>query len=90
MKNLYDVSDWSDIQQHLRLGEILMQCGKLSLEDLGIALDVQNFDKSQAGAKLGDILLSMRVVTKEEIESALTLQRKIDEMLERIGVNHDI
>lgn len=90
MKNLYDINDWSDIQDHLKLGEILMQSGKLSLEDLGLALDVQNFDKAQIGAKLGDILLNMKVISKDDLEDALRLQRQIDEILERIGGNNAV
>ena len=56
MKNLNNIKDWLDVQEHQKIGEILVQCGKLNLHDLGIALDVQNFEKM----RLGDILLRMK------------------------------
>ena len=77
MKNLYDVNDWTDIQDHQKIGEILMQCGKLSLKDLGIALDIQKFENMQ----LGDILKNMKVITNEELTTALGLQIQIDNMI---------
>lgn len=75
MKNLYDIKDWLDVREHQMLGEILMQCGSLSLEQLGMALDVQEFEK---GLQLGRILINMNVITNDELEAALTLQKQID------------
>lgn len=89
MKNLYNYDDWSDIQEHLLLGEILLQSGRITLENLGLALDIQNFDETQSRARLGDVLLSMKVVLKEEVDSALSLQKLIDNKLEQIGGNGD-
>lgn len=80
MKNLYDINDWTDIQEHQKIGEILMQCGKLSLENLGIALDIQKFEN----IPLGEILKRMKVITEEELSKALDLQVKIDEIIEKI------
>ncbi len=77
MKNLNDFSDWLDINEHQKLGEILMQSGKLSLSDLGMALDVQNFEKMQ----LGTILINMKVLTEEELNKALQIQKQIDDMI---------
>lgn len=79
MKNLYDINDWTDIHEHQKIGEILMQCGKLTLEKLGIALDIQKFENLQ----LGDILKTMKVITQEELDVALDLQIKIDEIIEQ-------
>lgn len=79
MKNLYDINDWADIHEHQKIGEILMQCGKLSLENLGIALDIQKFENIQ----LGDILKTMKVISQEELSVALDLQVKIDELIEQ-------
>lgn len=81
MKNLYDLNDWLDIQQHQKIGEILMQSGKLNLKDLGIALDIQKFEE----IPLGNILLNMKVIYKEELESALKLQEQIDEIIHQRG-----
>ncbi len=79
MKNLSNIKDWLDIQEHQKIGEILMQSGKLTLHDLGIALDIQNFEKMQ----LGDILLNMKIISKQDIESALNIQKEIDLRLEK-------
>ncbi|MDD3436253.1 MAG: hypothetical protein PHC64_03765 [Candidatus Gastranaerophilales bacterium] len=79
MKSMSDINDWLDVQEHQKIGEILMQCGKLTLQDLGVALDIQNFEN----LKLGDILLNMKVINNEELELALDLQRQIDDVLER-------
>lgn len=77
MKSLKNINDWLDIQEHQKLGEILMQSGKLSLQDLGIALDIQTFEKMQ----LGDILINMKVISKKELEMALSIQKQIDKRL---------
>jgi hypothetical protein len=73
MKDLYDINDWLNIHEHQRLGEILMLSGKINLIHLGMALDIQNFEKLQ----LGEILLNMKVVSQEDIEQALMLQAKL-------------
>ena len=49
MKNLYNVSDWIDVTEHQRLGEILLASGKINLIQLGMALDVQKFQKMPIG-----------------------------------------
>lgn len=77
MKNLRDVEDWLDISEHQRIGEILMQSGKITLQDLGMALDIQKFEKNC----LGYILLNMKVITQEDLQAGLDLQLKIDESL---------
>lgn len=77
MKSLYNINDWLDITEHQKIGEILMQCGKLNLNDLGIALDIQVFEKMQ----LGDILLNMKVISPQDLLDVLKLQKQIDEML---------
>lgn len=77
MKNLDNVKDWLDITEHQKLGEILMQSGKLNLTDLGTALDIQKFEKMQ----LGDILINMKVISQDELKKALDLQKQIDELL---------
>ncbi len=74
MNNLYDANDWSEIKSHQKIGEILMQSGKLSLVDLGMALDIQKFEDLQ----LGEILLGMKVISQEEINQALFIQEEID------------
>jgi len=79
MKNLSDVKDWLDVQEHQKIGEILMQSGKINLKDLGMALDIQKFQEMQ----LGDILLSMKVISVDELKSALNLQKELDKIIEQ-------
>lgn len=76
MKSLDNIKDWLDITEHQKIGEIFMQCGMLTLGDLGTALDIQNFQKMP----LGDILISMNVITKVDLEKALSLQKQMDEL----------
>lgn len=73
MNNLYDINDWLDIHEHQKIGEILIRSGKINLIHLGMALDIQRFEK----LPLGEILLTMKVVSKEDIEQALILQAKL-------------
>lgn len=73
MKNLYNINDWLKLKEHQKLGEILMQSGKINLIHLGMALDIQRFEKLH----LGEILLNMKVVSREDIEQALLLQGKL-------------
>jgi len=73
MKNLYDINDWLKIKEHQKLGEILMQSGKINLIHLGMALDIQRFENIQ----LGEILLNMKIVSREDLEQALVLQGKL-------------
>jgi len=79
MKNLNDINNWSDVQEHQKLGEILMECGKLNLIHLGMALDVQRFEDIQ----LGEILLNMKIISTKELNLALDIQAQIDERLDK-------
>ena len=82
MKSLENINDWLDVQEHQKIGEILMQSGKLSLSDLGVALDVQKFEP----VLLGDILIKMQVITNQELEMALKLQKQLDDIIEKRGI----
>lgn len=73
MNDLYDINDWLNITEHQKLGEILMRSGKINLIHLGMALDIQRFEN----LPLGEILLNMKIVSKEDIEQALILQAKL-------------
>lgn len=86
MKNLNNINDWMDIEEHQKLGDILMQSGILSLKELGMALDIQNFNKLQAGTQLGDILVAMKVITEEKLTQTLNLQKQMDEILKKKGM----
>lgn len=78
MKSLYNLNDWLDTTEHIRLGEILLESGKINLIQLGMALDIQKFQKVQ----IGNIFVDMKILSKEDMQKALELQQEIDEYLE--------
>lgn len=75
MKNLYDENAWSDISVCQRIGEILLESGKITLKHLSLALGAQKFQK----LPLGEIFVLMKVITKEDLEQALHIQKIIAE-----------
>ena len=72
MKNLYNIDDWSDVS-YLRLGEILLESGKINLMHLSMVLDIQRFQKMP----FGEILISMKVINKYDLKQALIVQKFI-------------
>ena len=82
MKNLYDFEDWKDIQEHQMIGGILLESGKINLIHLGMALDIQRFQK----LPLGEIFVNMKVLSVDDLNTALDLQKKLDDMLEEKGL----
>ena len=82
MKNLYDFEDWKDIQEHQMIGEILLESDKINLLHLGMALDIQRFQK----LPLGEIFVNMKVLSVDDLNTALDLQKKLDDMLEEKGL----
>lgn len=82
MKNLYDFEDWKDIQEHQMIGEILLESGKINLIHLGMALDIQRFQN----LPLGEIFVNMKVLSVDDLNTALDLQKKLDDMLEEKGL----
>ena len=72
MRNLYNVDDWADVRC-TRLGEILIEAGKVNLFHLSMVLDIQRFRKMP----MGEIFLSMKVLNKEDLKQALKIQRII-------------
>lgn len=79
MKSLYNLNDWLDTTEHLKLGEILLETGKINLIQLGMAIDIQKFQKMQ----IGQIFLDMKFISQDDMQKALDLQQEIDEYLER-------
>ena len=69
MKNLYNIEDWSDVSD-LRLGEILMESGKINLTHLSMVLDIQRFQKMP----FGQILISMKVINENDLKQALLIR----------------
>lgn len=72
MKNLYNIEDWTDVS-YRRLGEILLEAGKINLVHLSMVLDVQRFQQMP----MGEIFIAMKVISKEDLEQALFVQKMI-------------
>ena len=72
MKNLYNIDDWSDVSC-LRLGESLLESGKINLYHLSMVLDVQRFKKMP----MGEIFLSMKIISKKDLKQALHVQKML-------------
>jgi type IV pilus assembly protein PilB len=56
------------------LGQVLMETGMVSIDDLNEALEVQK----SSGQRLGDILINMDIITPEELQMALDFQDEGD------------
>ncbi len=72
MRNLYNIDDWTDVSCR-RIGEILLEAGKINLFHISMALDIQRFQKMP----LGEIFLAMKVISKKDLEQALKVQKII-------------
>ena len=72
MRNLYNVDDWTDVPCS-RLGEILIEAGKVNLYHLSMVLDIQRFKN----IPMGEIFLAMNVISKEDLKQALIIQKSI-------------
>lgn len=77
MKNLYNIDDWTDASCR-RLGEILLEAGKINLFHISMVLDIQKFQKMP----MGEILLAMKVINKDDLEQALYVQKIIKKRCE--------
>ena len=67
-----------------RLGEILLDLGYITREQIDMALQFQEMDKDgEGGAKLGEFLLKQRVIKEEDLQEALTLQDQISQLVKR-------
>ena len=77
MKNLYNIDDWNDVPCR-RLGEILLEAGKINLYHLSMVLDVQRFQK----VPMGEIFIAMKIITKKDLNQALKVQKHIQKRLE--------
>lgn len=77
MKNLYNIDDWNDVSCR-RLGEILLEAGKINLFHLSMVLDVQRFQK----LPMGEIFLAMKIISKKDLTQALKVQKHIQKRLE--------
>lgn len=74
MKDLYNISDWDNVNEPLKIGEILIEAGKINLIHLSMALDAQKF---QEHLPLGEIFLLMKVINASDLAQALNIQHQI-------------
>ncbi len=72
MKNLYNYDDWKN-SSYMRLGEILMESGKINLYHLSMVLDIQRFKKMP----IGEILIAMKIINEKDLNQALYIQSEI-------------
>ena len=72
MRNLYNMDDWRDVSC-IRLGEILLESGRINLYHLSMVLDVQRFHNMP----MGEIFLAMKVITEADLKQALKVQQAV-------------
>lgn len=72
MKDLYNIDDWTDASC-MKLGEILIEAGKINLYHISMVLDIQKFKH----LPMGQILLSMNVINENDLEQALVIQKEL-------------
>ena len=72
MRNLYNIDEWMDVP-YIRLGEILIESGKVNLLHLSMVLDIQRFHRMP----MGKIFLAMKIISEEDLQQALLVQRTI-------------
>ena len=61
---------------YLKIGEILVKAGKISIEQLGTALDKQRI----VNKKLGEVLIMMSLITPDELQLYLLNQNSIEKI----------
>ena len=74
IKSLYNLKQWDDVTEYLRVGEILMMSDKINLLNLSMALDVQKVKN----LPLGELFVMMKVINYEELQQALVVQDYIE------------
>ncbi len=79
MRDLYNINDWKDLSC-LRIGEILLEAGKINLFHISMVLDIQRFKKMQTG----EILIAMKAISKEDLSQALKLQELIKKRFKNV------
>jgi type II secretory ATPase GspE/PulE/Tfp pilus assembly ATPase PilB-like protein len=72
---------------YLKIGEILVKAGKISIEQLATALDKQHI----VNLKLGEILIIMSLVTPDELQLYLLNQKSVETIdLKNLKVDSDL
>ena len=78
VKREIDIETWKKIARLPKLGEILVQHKKIKIPDLQKALEIQQKEYQP----IGEILIGMDIISKDELIEVLELQRKIDTLLD--------
>ncbi|MEI7473163.1 MAG: hypothetical protein WCK67_00155 [bacterium] len=76
-ENLDNIQVWEELARHPRLGEILLQRKNITISQLGEALEIQRTQ----GLPIGEALISLNFITKEELMQQLELQSSIGKIL---------
>jgi type IV pilus assembly protein PilB len=72
---------------YMKIGEILVKAGKISLDQLVVALDKQRI----VGKKLGEVLIMMSLVTPDELQLYLLNQKSVETIdLKNLKVDGDL
>jgi hypothetical protein len=75
--NVDNIQVWEELARHPRLGEILLQRKKITINQLGEALEIQ---KNQ-GVPIGEALISLNFISKDDLMEQLELQSSIGKIL---------
>lgn len=73
-----DLEKLKKLIYHPRIGEILLQHKKITLEQLGFALDEQKINS----IPIGRILINKNFITEDELIELLSIQKNIVKLLE--------
>jgi hypothetical protein len=69
---------WQILTNHHKIGEILLQHKKITIDQLSMVLDRQKIENQP----LGEILISMNIIGKNELIEVLELQSRIDKIVD--------
>lgn len=68
---------WQILTNHPKIGEILLQHKKITIDQLSIVLDRQKNENQP----IGEILVNMNIIGKDELIELLELQNRIDKIV---------
>ncbi len=77
MANEINLEQWEKFAQHPRLGEILLQHRKITVPQMEQALQEQKIQN----LPVGEILIKMNFITKDDLIEILNVQSNIDKLL---------
>lgn len=77
IENVDNIQVWEELARHPRLGEILLQRKKITINQLGEALEIQKNE----GVPIGEALISLDFISKEDLMEQLEIQSNISKIL---------